>query len=119
MLHFAGSAALATGGYAVGAWIWEEPEPALLLGAGISLGAGVTKELLDLGGMGHASWRDLAWDVVGTGVGLALSWGIHRLFLSKPADARAAGGVPPGKIQNLQSRGPRGQLPPTAFPRET
>jgi putative lipoprotein len=76
-LHFGASTALAAGGYALGAAIWERPEPALAVGAGLALGAGVGKEILDLAGMGHPSWRDLAWDVAGTGVGLLLAWAIH------------------------------------------
>lgn len=76
-LHFGASTALAAGGYALGATIWDEPEPALAVGAAVALGAGIGKELLDLAGMGHPSWRDLAWDVAGTGVGLLLAWAIH------------------------------------------
>lgn len=78
-LHFGVSAALASGGYAMGALIWEEPGPALATGAALGLGAGIAKEILDLAGMGHPSWKDLAWDVAGTGVGLLLAWGVHRL----------------------------------------
>lgn len=90
-MHFGASAALAAGGYAVGAAIWEEPEPALALGAGIALGVGIGKELYDLVGYGHPSWRDLAWDVAGTGVGLLLAWAIHRALAPDDSATVAAG----------------------------
>lgn len=79
-LHFGVSAALAGGGYAAGATIWEEPAPALLLGAGLALAAGAGKELWDLAGHGHPSWRDMAWNVAGTGAGLLLGWTLHSLL---------------------------------------
>lgn len=85
MLHFGVSAALAAGGYAVGTAVWDDRAPAVLTGAGVALAAGVGKELLDLAGYGHPSWRDLAWDVVGTGAGLLLAWGIDSLVRPSPS----------------------------------
>lgn len=89
-LHFGASAALAAGGYAGASLIWEAPEARWIAGAGLALGAGVGKELADLAGAGHASWKDLAWDVAGTGVGLLAAWAIDRLFFHEaPETSRA------------------------------
>ena len=88
LLHFGASATLAAGGYALGAAFFDEVPPRLATGAGIALGAGIAKEVADLAGAGHASWRDLAWDVVGTGAGLLLAWGADELFF---APGRAQG----------------------------
>lgn len=81
-LHFAVCAGLAAGGYALGAAFWEEKSARLATGATVALGAGVAKELADLAGYGHPSWRDLAWDVIGTGTGLLLAWSVDELFFS-------------------------------------
>lgn len=47
----------------------------------MALGAGVAKEVADLAGLGHPSWKDLAWDVVGTGTGLLVAWAIDALVV--------------------------------------
>lgn len=93
-LHFGVSAGLSGGGYAAGAMIWDEPLPALLTGAGLALGAGAAKELWDLAGNGHPSWRDMAWNVVGAGAGLLVAWSIHALLQPErpPSGGAAAGG---------------------------
>jgi putative lipoprotein len=48
----------------------------------LGLGAGIAKELVDLGGAGDPSWRDLTWDVLGTVTGVlvasAIDWVIRR-----------------------------------------
>jgi len=75
-LHFSVSALLASGTYAVSAAFFEARYPPLLLGAGVSLGAGIGKELADLAGYGTPSWKDLAWDVIGTVAGLAVAYGL-------------------------------------------
>jgi len=95
LLHFSASAALAMGGYGLGLALFDCEEPRLLLGGGIALGAGIAKELYDLGGAGHASFRDLAWDVLGTAVGLLLSWAFDYLFLPRGCDEEPAP-APPG-----------------------
>jgi len=90
MLHFGASAALAAGGYALGAALFDGQEARVATGVGIALGAGVAKEVADLTGAGHASWRDLAWDVAGTAVGLGLAFGADALFFaSAPAGGPA------------------------------
>lgn len=80
MLHFGVSTGLAAGGYAVSSLIWEGRSERLAAGAGFSLAIGAAKELYDMAGYGDPSWRDFAWDVVGTGAGLLLAWGIDELF---------------------------------------
>ena len=79
-LHFGVSAALASGGYAVGTLLVDSEGGALLIGAAVSVTAGVTKECLDLAGLGDPSWKDLTWDGLGTITGLAVAWSIHQLI---------------------------------------
>ena len=78
-LHFGFSAVIASGTYAVSASFFDARYPPLLLGAGVSLGLGTAKELADLAGMGTPSWKDFAWDVIGTVTGLGLAYGIDLL----------------------------------------
>lgn len=77
--HFGASAAIAASGYVAGAALFEARGPALAFGAAIGAGAGLAKEALDLAGLGHASWKDLAWDGMGVVCGLAVAWGIDLL----------------------------------------
>ncbi|MFO0604220.1 MAG: hypothetical protein U0324_13645 [Polyangiales bacterium] len=77
-LHFTASALIAGGGYALGAGCFEATAPRVLLGAGLGLAAGVGKELVDLAGYGDPSWRDLAWDALGVGVGVTAAWLVDR-----------------------------------------
>lgn len=81
MLHFGMSTALAAGGYAASSLIWDGTGERLVAGAVFSLTIGAAKELYDMTGAGDPSWRDFAWDVVGTGAGLLLAWGIDELFV--------------------------------------
>jgi putative lipoprotein len=84
-LHFGLSVALSAGGYAASSiWLDTRPERAVAGGAfSLTLGAG--KELWDLSGHGDPSWRDFTWDVIGTGVGLALAVAGDALLSSKPS----------------------------------
>lgn len=75
-LHFGVSAAIAGGSYAAAAAVFDARGHALLASAGLTLGVGVGKEALDLAGFGDPSWRDVAADVAGTAVGLAIAWAI-------------------------------------------
>jgi uncharacterized protein YfiM (DUF2279 family) len=77
--HFAASAGIAAGGYALGAALWDDRARPLVLGAGLGIAAGVGKEALDLVGPGTASWRDLAWDGMGVVLGVALAWSVDVL----------------------------------------
>ncbi|RLB56020.1 MAG: hypothetical protein DRJ42_04550 [Deltaproteobacteria bacterium] len=95
-LHFSVSAGLAGGGYALGAVFWHDYAPRLLLGAGISLTAGVIKELVDLAGPGDASWRDMAWNLMGIATGLLVAWLIDV----------AIRGLPPAPSTDVAAIGP-------------
>ncbi len=75
-LHFAASASLSAGGYTLGAAAFDARYQALLLGGGLALGAGIGKETWDAMGHGDPSWRDFAWDLIGTAAGLGLAWGV-------------------------------------------
>lgn len=82
LLHFSVSVGLAGAGYTGGALLFDTPQARWLTGAGVALGAGLGKELYDAGRGSIFSFKDLSWDVLGTGTGLALSWAIERLFFS-------------------------------------
>lgn len=78
-LHFTASAAIAAGGYTLGAALFEPRAHALALGAGLSAAAGLAKEGADLAGLGDPSWKDLAWDGIGLVTGLAVAFGVDLL----------------------------------------
>lgn len=90
-LHFGVSAGLSAGGYAASALLFERPGERALAGAAFALSAGVAKELFDLAGGGDPSWRDLAWDGIGTavGVGIALSLDVWLLQPERGAARRS------------------------------
>ena len=73
VLHFSASAALAGGGYGLGALAGGSAPTRLAFGAALALGAGAAKEALDAAGHGTPSWRDVAWDVLGATFGLAFA----------------------------------------------
>lgn len=81
-LHFAAAATLAGGGYGTAALLTDDRGKRWLAGGSLAMAAGAGKELWDLSGHGDASWRDLAWDAVGTATGLVVAslidWLIHR-----------------------------------------
>ncbi|MBX3233017.1 MAG: hypothetical protein KIT84_12675 [Labilithrix sp.] len=78
-LHATVSGALAGGSYAVGAAVFDARGHALLAAAGFTLAIGAGKEALDMAGLGHPSWKDFAWNGIGTAIGLALAWSIDLL----------------------------------------
>lgn len=81
-LHFGVSAGLAAGSYGAGrAVLFDARSHALLVGAGLTLAVGASKELWDLSGAGDPSWRDFTWDVIGTLVGLGVAWGLDLLIV--------------------------------------
>lgn len=82
-LHFGVSAGLAAGGYAASALVLEKPWQRALAGASLALSAGIAKELWDSTGRGDPSWKDLAWDGIGTGVGVGLALGVDLLFFRR------------------------------------
>jgi putative lipoprotein len=83
-LHFGISAGLAAGGYGLGSALQGSVPDRLLLGAGVALAGGVGKELMDLAIAGQPSWRDLAWDAMGTATGLLVAWTIDELLAPRP-----------------------------------
>jgi putative lipoprotein len=78
-LHFAASAAIAAAGYAASSpWI-ERPAGRAAVGASLALSAGVAKEIWDAReGGGDPSWKDLAWDAIGTAVGVGVALLVDR-----------------------------------------
>lgn len=117
-LHFGVSVGLAGAGYAGGALLFDdEPGARWLTGAGVSLTAGLGKELYDAGWGSGFSFKDLTWDVVGTATGLGLSWAVERLFFQRevpeqategtsevigsPASRTSGGGLPGGMTLGL------------------
>lgn len=77
-LHFAASVNLSLTGYAAGVRLTEDRGWRLATSLGLSLGAGVTKELVDCAAGGDPSWRDLTWDLLGAAVGALTAWAIDR-----------------------------------------
>jgi uncharacterized protein YfiM (DUF2279 family) len=94
--HFDVSAGIAAAGYGVSAaWIVDARWKALAIGGGVALAAGAGKEILDATGLlgGDASWKDFAWDAIGTVAGLAIAWGVD-LLLGGVDSAHPALGAP-------------------------
>lgn len=82
-LHFGVSAGLAGLGYGGASLFTEDRAVRIAVGAGFAFSAGIAKELLDLAGLGRPSWKDLAWDALGTAVGVVLSW-VLDVFVITP-----------------------------------
>jgi putative lipoprotein len=74
-LHFTVSSLVAGGGYGMTAIFSDRVATRIAFGAGLGLAVGAGKELWDLSGHGHPSWKDFTWDVIGTvfGVGIAVT----------------------------------------------
>lgn len=73
-LHLGLSSLIAFGAYGVVALFDERESLRVGVGAAVALAAGIAKELWDLSGRGDPSWRDLGFDLIGTGVGLLAGW---------------------------------------------
>jgi putative lipoprotein len=73
-LHFTVSAAIAGVTYGTTSLFTESRPVRIGVAAGVAFGAGIFKELLDLSGSGQPSWKDLAWDAMGTAFGVVVSW---------------------------------------------
>lgn len=87
-LHFGVSVLLSAGGYAASSpWLHAHGARAIA-GSAFSLSLGAGKELWDMNGRGDPSWRDFAWDVLGTALGTALALGVDA-WLSPAREARA------------------------------
>ncbi len=72
-LHFSGSFALATGSYALGVATLDRRWVGLIFGTTFPLALGGLKEGLDAAGLGDPSWKDFAWDCIGTALGVGVS----------------------------------------------
>jgi putative lipoprotein len=72
-LHFSVSAGIAGLGYGTTALFTSDLRIRMAFGGGVAIAAGAGKELLDLTGLGDPSWKDFAWDVLGTVVGVGIS----------------------------------------------
>ena len=79
-LHFGISAGLAAGGYAASIPFVDKRWQRAAIGSGFALSVGAGKELYDLSGHGDPSWKDFAWDAMGTAVGVAIALAIDVAF---------------------------------------
>jgi putative lipoprotein len=89
-LHFGVSVVLSAGGYAASSIWLDRTSERVVAGSAFSLTLGAGKELWDLAGHGDPSWRDFTWDVIGTGVGIALAVAGDALLSSKPGPGARA-----------------------------
>jgi putative lipoprotein len=79
---------LLSSGAAFVTYVWlghSGMEPSLRMGATalVVLGVGALKEARDALGYGHASWKDMTWNVIGTAVGLIVAWVVERCLWPK------------------------------------
>jgi putative lipoprotein len=87
-LHFGASAGVAGAGYGLSALGTDDIRIRIAFGAGAGVVVGAVKELVDMTGVGDPSWKDFAWDVIGTAVGVGIAISIDlavRSLRPKPA----------------------------------
>jgi putative lipoprotein len=72
-LHFGACAGISGASYGLGSLVSQDIRLRVVFGAGAGIFAGAAKELLDLSGTGDPSWKDFAWDVLGTVVGVGIA----------------------------------------------
>lgn len=72
-LHLGLSAGITGGGYGIATLLTDDVVGRAALAASLGIGAGLAKEVADALGLGHPSWKDFLWDVIGTGVGVSVS----------------------------------------------
>jgi putative lipoprotein len=89
-LHFSAGAALAGGGYAASALVFDTRGKRILSGLAVALSAGAAKEWRDRAVGGTASWRDFAWDGVGAATGVTIAWLIDRARHAHRTDGSGA-----------------------------
>lgn len=78
LYHFAGSAAIQGAGHALGRAAGLDYRDAAWTAAGLTLGVGVAKELLDRADGRFFSWKDLTADIAGGATGAAVLRQIDR-----------------------------------------
>lgn len=88
-LHLGATVAAASVGYGVTSALSDSRADRVVAGLVVGMGAGVFKELIDVLGFGTPSVRDLAWDLVGTVLGTALSWVLERWLITPWLEALA------------------------------
>jgi len=80
-MHYSVSVMLAADSYNVASAYTEQPAMRALWGAALPLSAGLAKEIYDEA-IGRAlSWRDLAWDALGTATGTTVAWLFDRYLV--------------------------------------
>jgi putative lipoprotein len=92
-LHFGVSVALGASGYAASSLVLDERWQRAAAGGALSVSIGAGKELYDATSSGDASWKDFAWDVAGTAVGVGIAWLIDLALAGsdeRALDARRA-----------------------------
>ena len=72
-LHLGVSAGITGGGYGLATQLTEDVAGRAAIAASLGIGAGLAKEVADALGLGTPSWKDLLWDVIGTGVAISVS----------------------------------------------
>jgi putative lipoprotein len=72
-LHFGLSAGITGGGYAIATQTTDDIGGRAALAASLGIGVGLGKEILDACGLGHPSWKDFLWDVIGTSAALTIA----------------------------------------------
>lgn len=72
-LHLGLSAAITGAGYGLAVPVTDDVAGRAAIAASIGIGAGLAKEVADALGLGTPSWKDLLWDVIGTGVAVSVS----------------------------------------------
>ncbi len=84
-LHFTVSVGLSSASYALSATLTERREYRAIAAAGTSLLIGAGKEGYDALGYGDPSWRDFAWDVAGTAVGVMIAYAVDCIIVDPAA----------------------------------
>lgn len=72
-LHLTLSTMAASGAYGVSTYYTDGIAARVAFGAGFGIAVGAAKEFLDLTGFGDPSWKDFAWDMIGTALGVGIS----------------------------------------------
>jgi uncharacterized protein YfiM (DUF2279 family) len=85
--HFDASLGIAAVTYTFATWkLTDSRGVGLAIAGGTTLAIGAAKEGLDALGLGDPSWKDFAWDAIGTVAGLAIAWGVDLMLGGVSAD---------------------------------
>jgi putative lipoprotein len=83
-LHFTVSIGVSSLAYAAAAPLTERRDFRAGVGAATALSLGAMKEGYDALGHGDPSWRDFAWDVAGTAVGVMIAYAVDCIVSETP-----------------------------------